>query len=123
MKMYYELKENSAHATHLKCELYYSLGGMNYFTGKREGRGYYASVVPVERKSYGNGMMMEGYMAFTGTKMLLKEVSRKSAKAEAEAEKIAEDAFNRLIEYVLNENGLELAVTSVDVPKVEETVA
>ena len=123
MKKYLELKANGQNATHLKCEVYYSLGGMNYFTYKKEPRGYYASVTPVERKSYGNGMMMEGYMAFTGTKMLLKEVSRKSAKAEAEAEKIAEDAFNRLIEYVLNENGLELAVTSVDVPKVEETVA
>ena len=123
MKKYLELKANGKSATHLKCEVYYSLGGMNYFTYERERRGYYASVTPVERKSCGNGVMMEGYMAFTGTKMLLKEVSRKSAKAEAEAEKIAENAFNRLIDYVLNKNGLELAATPVDVPKVEETVA
>lgn len=107
MKTYYGLKENSAHATHLKCELYYDLGGMNYFTGKREGRGYYALVVPVER-SRG----MESFVAFSGIKQLVKSVSRKSAKAEAEAETISGDVFNRLIEYVLDKNGLE-----IDVPK------
>lgn len=123
MKKYIELKANGKSATHLKCEVFYSLGGMNYFTGKREGRGYYASVVPVERKRYENGMVMEGFIAFTGTKILLKEVSRKSAKAEAEAEKIAENEFSKLIEYVLNDNGLELAVAAVDAPKAEETVA
>ena len=32
-KKYIEVKENSAKVTHLKIELYYDLGGMNYFTG------------------------------------------------------------------------------------------
>lgn len=49
MKKYIEVKENSAKVTHLKIELYYDLGGMNYFTGRAENRGYYLSVTPVER--------------------------------------------------------------------------
>ena len=32
-KKYIEVKENSAKVKHLKIELYYDLGGMNYFTG------------------------------------------------------------------------------------------
>ena len=64
----------------LKCELYYSLGGMNYFTYKEERRGYYVSVSPVEKRG-----CMESYTAFTGVKTLVKPCNRKSGKAEAEA--------------------------------------
>ena len=64
----------------LKCELYYSLGGINVFTNREEQRGYYVSVYPVE-KSRG----FESYVAFTGAKMLVKPCNRKSSKAEAEA--------------------------------------
>lgn len=109
MKKYIALKENGQKATHLKIELYYSKGGMNYFTYRQERRGYYLSVAPVERKDYGNGLMMEGTVLFSGIKKLLKEVKRQSAKAEAEAESMVEQNEHELIEYVLNDNGLELA--------------
>lgn len=40
MKKYIKVKENPAKVTHLKIELYYDLGGMNYFTGRAETSGY-----------------------------------------------------------------------------------
>ena len=122
MKKYYAVKENSARTTHLKCEVYYSLGGYNYFTYKSEGRGYYASVTPVER-STSCGFASESYVAFTGIKQLVKPVSRRSAKAEADAEKLAEPVFDRLIEYVLNKQGLELDLVPVASREAVETVA
>ena len=122
MKKYFEVKENEHRVTHIKCEVYYSLGGFNCFSYKREGRGYYASVTPVERRDYGGGMIMEGFVAFTGVKQLVKAVSRKSAKAQAEAEKLAENVFDSMIEYILNKEGLELAIKVAERESVE-TVA
>lgn len=112
MKKYLEVKENNQKVTHIKLEVYYSLGGMNYFTYKQERRGYYASVTPVER-SNSYGCIMEGTVAFSGIKQLVKEVPRKSAKAEAEAERIAESVLPILLEHILRKNGLELSVESV----------
>lgn len=103
MKTYLKLKDNGLKATHLKVETYYSLGGINYFTYKNEERGYYPSVVPVER---GNGM--EGFVAFSGIKQLLYAVKRKSKKAEEEAEKLSASCLESLINYVLSTNKLEL---------------
>lgn len=103
MKTYLKLKDNGLKATHLKVETYYSLGGMNYFTYKNEERGYYLSVVPVER---GNGM--EGFVAFSGVKQLLYAVKRKSKKAEEEAEKLSASCLESLINHVLKKNNLEL---------------
>ena len=103
MKRYLKLRENPSKATHLKIETYYSLGGYNYFTYKQEQRGYYLSVVPVER---GNGM--EGFIAFSGVKQLVKPVSRKSKKAEAEAKNLVGTYLENLINHVLAKNNLEL---------------
>lgn len=103
MKTYLKLKDNELKATHLKIETYYSLGGMNYFTYKIEERGYYLSVVPVER---GNGM--EGFVAFSGIKQLILPVKRQSKKAEEESEKLYKDYLDQLVNHVLEKNGLEL---------------
>ena len=92
----------------VKVETYYNLGGMNYFTYKVELRGYYLSVTPVERINRGS-YITESCTAFSGYKMLLKEVKRKSKKAEMEAEQIAADEMQRIIDQVLSEQGLELA--------------
>lgn len=104
MKKYIAVKENPAKVTHLKVRLYYSLGGMNYFTYKTEPRGYYLSVYPVER-SRG----MESYTAFSGVKNLIIEVKRQSAQKEAEAEKMAESMLESLIDYVCRKESLEIA--------------
>jgi hypothetical protein len=76
---YYKVT-NHHKITHLKMELYYSKGGMNYFTSKVESRGYYMSISPVERK---NGM--ESYTGFSGLKRCILETQRKSKKKEDEA--------------------------------------
>lgn len=96
----------STRTTHLKVEIYYSLGGINYFTYKNERRGYYISVSPVERREYAPGLMMEGTTCFSGYKALLKEVTRKSAKAEREAEAAAPALREELIRRVMAENHL-----------------
>ena len=78
--------------TFLKCELYYSLGGMNYFTGRTEARGYYVSVSPVER---GGGW--ERYTAFSGWKKCVVECARKGKKAEAKALEVYEAAKQEML--------------------------
>ncbi len=113
MEKYIEVKENPAKVTHLRIELYYSLGGMNYFTGRAENRGYYLSVTPVERRTNDGGYTSESCTAFSGIKQNVKEVTRKSKKAEIEAEKLATDVVNNLIDYVLRNNGLEIAAQEV----------
>lgn len=67
-------------ANFMRVQFYYDLGGVNVWTYKREPRGYYVVFQPVERDG-----IMEGFVAFSGKKYLVKEVARKSAKAEAEA--------------------------------------
>ena len=106
MKKYIELEANAA-ATHLKIEVNYSLGGYNCFTGRQENRGYYLHVVPVTRETR-DGYALESFTAFSGIKQCVKTVTRKSAKAEAEAEEKASRIENTLIEWVCDKNGLPL---------------
>lgn len=101
MKKSIALENPTRDANTLEIEVYYSLGGMNYFTGRNEPRGYYLSVTPAMRSEH-----CISYTSFTGTKILLKEVKRQSAKAEAEAEEIAKGKAADLIVYVCNRNGI-----------------
>ena len=110
MKKYIALKPNTStksNANYLKIELYYSLGGYNPFTGKPEGRGYYLSVSPVETSNR-DGIDFESYAAFTGSKICILEVTRKSKKAEENAAKLATEKENDLIQYVCTRNHLEI---------------
>lgn len=108
MREYIPVQNNGTKTTHIKLEVYYSLGGMNYWTYKNEPRGYYLSVTPVERSVSSGGFMMEGFTAFSGTKVLVKEVKRKGKKSAEEALKKAEVMKNELISYILNKQGLKL---------------
>jgi hypothetical protein len=107
MKEYLSLAPGSD-ATHIKLEVYYTLGGHNCFTGREEARGYYLSVVPVKRWEQSPGVTLEQFVAFTGTKMLVKPCNRKSAKAELEAERNAQTNRVFLIDYVCKKGGLKL---------------
>lgn len=106
MKKYVELAANEK-ASHLRIETRYDLGGPNWAYGGMTKRGYYLHVSPVtlERR---NGYTMESYAAFTGCKQLLKEVSRKSAKAEAAAENIAKNYLHSMVLYVCESNDLPI---------------
>lgn len=109
MKKYIEVMENPGNVTHLKIEVYYSLGGYNLFTYKQEPRGYYVSVSPVTR-SERNGCVMESFTAFSGIKQCIKPVARRSKKAEADAENMAGCTIDELVNYTLEKNNLALAM-------------
>ena len=88
MKKYY--KTTIADATDIKLEVYYYKGGYNLFTYEPERRGIYFSISPVKRDG-----IWESYIAFSGTKICVKELNRKSDKAlneiAAKIEPILED--------------------------------
>lgn len=107
MKKFIELKENNTRNNFLKIETSYNLGGYNCFTHKSEPRGYYLSVSPVKVETI-NGVKFESYTAFSGVKICLLEVSRKSKKAEEAAEKIAEEKECDLLGYICQRYGLEV---------------
>lgn len=103
IKKYIPLADNGQRENFIKVDTYYNLGGMNYWTGKNERRGYYLMVTPVEKRG-----IMESVTIFTGIKECIKEVKRQSAKAEAEADEISKYYEDKLIQYVLEKNGLQL---------------
>lgn len=86
-------KANKGDCTHIEASVYYSLGGMNYFTYKQEQRGYYISIVPVTRE---RGMI--SFTAFTGRKGCCLPAKRQSAKQAETAKAI----FNRDCEKLIN---------------------
>ena len=98
MKKYF--KTTMADATDIKLEVYYYKGGYNLFTYEPERRGIYFSISPVNLDG-----VWESYTAFSGTKICVKELNRKSDKALNEAvskiEPIAEDVVK------MYENGLQ----------------
>ena len=86
----------------LEIEISYSLGGMNYFSYKNEGRGFYLSVKPLKR---GNGFV--SFTAFSGIKSLVKEVARFSAKV-LESITVDESLVFEMVDHVVSKNQLEL---------------
>lgn len=89
--------------THIQVELYYSLGGMNYFSGKSEPRGYYLSITPVNIKQE-DGYAMVGYTMFSGIKFLIEEATRKGQKKFQELDKRVRPKME-LIANTYHENG------------------
>ena len=112
MKKYIAIENSDHNANFLKIELSYNLGGYNVFTYKEEPRGYYLNVSPVHRENRG-ACITESYTAFTGVKKLIKTVTRKSSKAEAEAEVDAADILPDLIDYVCRHNGYTVNMEEV----------
>jgi hypothetical protein len=86
----------------LKIQVYYDKGGMNYYSGGTNKRGYYLSVTPVQIQRQGN-VMIESYTAFSGIKKLILEVERQSEKSAQKAKELAEYSIPELKQYVLNQ--------------------
>ena len=101
MTKYLKLKENEK-ATDLRIDILYNKG--QYFCYKPINRGYYINITPVTRKG-----VYESFMCFSGAKMLVHEVARQSEKAYKIATEKAENYMQKMIDYVCNEQGLELA--------------
>lgn len=93
-------------ATHLKVELYYNKGGMNYFTSNNEERGLYLSASPVAL-SKGDRYSTETYSAFSGTKKLVKPMTRFNQKTLDEFVPDTDD-IKTLVIHVLEKNGMKL---------------
>jgi hypothetical protein len=106
-KKYLEVLPNDKNITHLKVELYYDLGGMNYFSGSVEGRGIKLSISPVQRSERENGIVVESYTAFSGFKKLLKEMTRFNQKT-CNTFVLSETEEQEMIKIVLNHNWLKL---------------
>jgi len=80
---WYKQKENGLW---MKIEILYSLGGMNYFSGRNEPRGYSVAFITAE---IGENFEKYAPMSDENFRIFVKEVKRKSSKTERE-----------LIEYV-----------------------
>ena len=111
-KRYIPLVDNEHKETHIEVEVGYSLGGINYWNYQNESRGYYLYATPCQLSTHSTGTGGEWQSITTtvgrGYKWLLKEVSRQSKKAEAEAIAIANEKMDWLIAKVCERYGLEL---------------
>lgn len=107
MEKYFALSPIGSNAdpkvTHMKVDMHYSKGGLNVFTYKQERRGYYISFQPIRREG-----IMESFIAFSGVKFLIREVSRASSKQEREAEQEAERFVSDHLATIARNMGYEL---------------
>ena len=87
-----------AGVTHIDVEVYYNIGGANYFSGSVTSRGYYLSVKPVTR----NGITVS-YNLFSGISKLILETSRFSAKQFEKAVQLGREAMPELVKQVIAE--------------------
>lgn len=101
-KKYYPIPTTNQ-VNNLRVDFQYNLGGYNMGTGQYNKRGYYVSIKPVTIEEKWGGVI-ESYMGFTGSYMLIKEVSRQSKKAEKEARSLMQQAMDYLMKVVCNEN-------------------
>lgn len=102
----YKILDNKANT--LQVSLYYSKGGMNYFTGVNEPRGIWLSVTPYEITEYEWGGRSKGVVAFSGVKTLIKETKRFNQK---ELDSIVVDEIKQkdLIKHTILKNNLTIA--------------
>lgn len=98
---------NNEKVNTLEVKLYYSKGGINYFTGRDERRGLYLSVCPYFIKNFGDGMGSRSYTAFTGVKDCVKETKRFNQK-ELDTFVVDEEKINFMIKHVIEKNNLEI---------------
>ena len=89
----------------VEVEVYYDEGGMSFLSGGFNKRGYYLAVQPVKRE--GNCKSM---LAFSGTKALIEEVKRFSARKLQEAALQATQLpiYRKLLDHVLAKNNIKL---------------
>lgn len=112
MKKYIPIEPTESE-NNLCLEVLYSKGGYNWFNGDSERRGYYLHCSPVLLKcnklDNGQEYTTKTIIAGKGYKLLLKEVSRRSQKAEAEANSLAEEKADFIVDKVCRRYGLKLS--------------
>ena len=101
------IKAEGPDVSHLRIDLYYDKGGYNLLTYRQDFRGYYLSVIPVQREDRG-GYVTESVTLFRGIKQLVKEVARKGTGVAREAERIALARLDELVNYVCTKENITL---------------
>ncbi len=111
MKKYIPIEPTNSE-NNLCLEVLYSKGGYNWFNGDAEHRGYYLHCTPVmlKEKQLDSGLQYteKTITVGKGYKLMLKEVSRRSQKAENEANILAEEKADFIVEKVCSRYGLKL---------------
>jgi len=88
----------------VRISVFYGIGGINYFTGRTQPRGYWLDAQPIE---VSDGWT--SFTAFTGVKNFIQEANRFSQKAmEKVAESITDEQIEQLIVWVETNNGVEV---------------
>lgn len=64
----------------IKARVYYSKGGVNYFTYDREPAGYYFGLTPIYQEKTGTGYISESCLLGSGYKVHIEAADRFSAK-------------------------------------------
>ena len=102
MKKYFQV--NGTANKFVKFQVLYSKGGMNYYTGKVDKRGYWVSVSVINQEII-NGITIESVVigsAAAGFKRFLLEVKLDSQKSFDQAVAIAESMQIELVDKILN---------------------
>lgn len=127
--IYETLKEKIDEFGELKIEVFYSLGGMNYFSGTVSRRGIYLLCKPISRGNGFESSIMMGDQRRSGFKFLLMEQNRKNQKKIDEcfakvsqitntiAELYEAEKYDALVDLVRSYIPLEKSVNPV---KIEE---
>ena len=105
-RRYYRVIKNppsDIKTTHLEAEVYYRLGGMNYYSSQVEQRGYVISVSPVERSRN-----CISYVGWTGKKLCIIPAERKSKKKASEALKYFEEHIEEFMRNHFGEYEIDL---------------
>lgn len=112
----YPLSQPTKHATHLRLEVLYDKGGMNYATYRQNPRGYYLSVGVIAKGVSERGVAFESFAMFSASGGILETTMRFSQKRLEELFTMAKrDADDRagtawdLIKAKLEEASLTLA--------------
>ena len=99
-----EMTENKEQV--LEISVSYNEGGMNYFSGNSNVRGYYLHVSPISESIEGT-VKIRSFTMFSGIKMLLKEVRRFNQR-EFETLTPTQEQINKLVNHVLEKENLHL---------------
>ncbi len=107
--------------TTLDVEVYYSLGGANFFTGGTDTRGYFLSVSPIAR--HGEGW--KSFLSFSGVKVLLQPANRFSQKVleQVAATALQSEVYPRLVAYVCEKGKYTLVEGQEHAPQQPELPA
>lgn len=89
----------------LEVEVYYDEGGTSYFTGVVNKRGYYLAVQPVKLEGG-----LRSITAFSGTKALVEETKRFSARKlqEVALQAMQLPIYGTLLDHVLAKGNIQL---------------